>query len=133
MAKQAEIQVVGLGKLKRDLKRLGDDLGDLKQAHKRAAEAVAEDARKRVPVLTGRMKASIRAAGQAGGAVIRGGSKSVPYFGFIDFGGNTGIDKSVVRPFLPKGRVLYPAIDAQQKEVVSIFDREIEQLLNKYN
>jgi hypothetical protein len=38
------------------------------------------------------------------------GGKKAPYMPWLDFGGKTGIHKSVHRPFYKEGRYLYPTL-----------------------
>lgn len=75
--------------LRRALKEAGDDLSDLKDLHKRVATIAASAAKPLTPASdrsTGRLKASIRAAGTKTAAVIRAGSKRVPYANAIHWG-----------------------------------------------
>lgn len=80
------IKVVGARQLRSTLKKAGDDLGDLKDAHKRAADVVANAAKQRAPKLTGRLAGSIRGAGTTTAAFVRAGFKSIPYAGPIHWG-----------------------------------------------
>lgn len=139
------IAVDGLKDVVRTLKKLGDEdmPAAIRDAGKKAAGFVVDEAVKRVDQVTqgksdrrkapGGMKNSIRAAGQARGAVVRGGAKRVRYFGWIDFGGKRegrggGIAE---REFLKRGRILYPALDAVAPDVFATYRDEIAELIRK--
>ena len=81
------VQVIGARELRASLKRAGDDLTDLKQAHRQAAEIAARASADLAPVgATGRLKKSIRASGTQTAGVIRAGRKNVPYAGAVHWG-----------------------------------------------
>lgn len=80
------VEVDGLGKLKRELRGLGDDLADLKDANAAAGQLVAHAAAPRAPHRTGRLAASIRANRAAGKATILAGGARLIYAGPIHWG-----------------------------------------------
>ena len=80
------VQVEGARELRRSLKAAGDDLSDLKAAHKQAAEIGVRAVQPITPVLTGRLAASVRGAGTTTAAIIRAGKKAVPYAGAVHWG-----------------------------------------------
>lgn len=82
--------------LRKALKEAGNDLSDLKTTHKRAADVVAAASRGKVPVRTGRLKGTIRAAGTKTVGIIRAGTKRVPY-----------------APCVHWGRMIWPSKEAQ--------------------
>ena len=55
---------------------------------------------------------------------IQAGSKRAPYYGWLDFGGKTGIGKSVVRPFYTEGRYIYPTYSANRSQVIDVMIEE---------
>ncbi len=63
----------------------------------------------------GRLAASIRAGVNGTTVYIMGGKAAVPYFGWRDFGGDLKPSgrrfNTQTRPFLKRGRYLYPAVD----------------------
>jgi hypothetical protein len=79
-------QVTGAKELRRTLKQAGADMGDLKAVNRRVGELVADAARPRVPVRSGRLVASIRPAAAAAKVTIRAGSARLPYAGPIHWG-----------------------------------------------
>lgn len=80
------VKVEGLRELRRTLRQAGDDMADLKEANRAAAEIVATAAGGRVPHLTGALAASVRPAGTKTAAVVRAGKKAVPYANAIHWG-----------------------------------------------
>jgi hypothetical protein len=116
---QSSIKVVGLRELRRDLKKIDPQLQkQLSNVTKKAAARVVEDTKSRVPVVDGTARKSIRATSSGARAFIVGGKKSVPYFGWLDFGSRTprsGLRRTTGPWHLsgkgPKGgRYIYPAI-----------------------
>lgn len=80
------VRVDGLGKLRRELRRMGDDLADLKAANAAAAATVAAAAASRAPRRSGRLAASVRGNRAAGRATVAAGGAAVPYAGPIHYG-----------------------------------------------
>lgn len=81
-----QVEVKGAKELRKQLKAAGDDLGDLKDTHKKIAQIVEFDALQLAPVVTGGLVGSIRASGTQTSAIVRAGRKSVPYAGPIHWG-----------------------------------------------
>lgn len=128
------VEIPGLKDLQRDLKGLDKDTQQaFKNEMKRVAEIVARDAAKRVNSRTGNAIASIRTAGELGGASIREGGSSAPYMKWLDFGsreprtGNTRAEGpwrgSGAGP--TGGRFIYPAIEAKWDEVREAADEAV--------
>lgn len=100
--RDAIFQVEGGRELRRTLKEAGDDLGDLKAAHKQAAAIAAEGARALVPVLTGALQATIRPAGTQSAGLVRAGNKRVPYANAIQWGRQIWPSKRASPPTPPR-------------------------------
>lgn len=120
----------------------------LRAEMKTAAEVVVLEARRRVPHRyknTGRLEGSIRAYATARGAGVReGNNTSVPYAGFVDYGGTVGRARTgnirlntngqvhararaartarhfAVRPYIKTGRIMYPAFEAKRGQVLEM-------------
>ncbi len=86
MAGRPGVQVVGAAKLRRELKRAGLSVQDLKDAHRKIAEDVAKEAEPNAPRRTGRLAGTVRAAGTASASIVRVGRATVPYAGPIHWG-----------------------------------------------
>ena len=77
-SRDAGIKIEGQRELRKTLRAAGDDLEDLKAAHKAAAEIAAGGSRPLAPVRSGDLAGTIRAGGTKTSAVIRAGKKAVP-------------------------------------------------------
>lgn len=106
------IQVIGAKQLRKSLKAAGEDLTDLKAAHRQAAEIAAKASAALTPVgKTGQLRRSVRASGTATAGIIRAGKKSVPYANAIHWGRKWWPNKQTSqhqapfwgRPFLSNG------------------------------
>jgi hypothetical protein len=109
MAAVEPIKITGLAEFNRNLRKINSDLPKaLRLAGNEGAEIVASWARHRVEKDTGRAQRSIKAKSTRTEARVSGGSKSVPWYAWLDFGGKVGIKHSVKRPFIKGGRYIYP-------------------------
>jgi len=80
------IRVEGLDELVRSMKRAGQDIDELKDAHFRAAQIVATYAAQIAPRRSGKLAGSIKAARQVRRARVTAGRSSVPYAAPIHWG-----------------------------------------------
>ena len=129
MAVDVEYYVTGLRELRSALRKVDPALGPvLTRRLKVAGERVVQDARANVrrdvsSRSKGRAAASIRTTSSGGKVFINGGKRSLPYYGWLDFGGvlqPKGRRKNRQhRPVLKKGRYIYPAIDANQLRILA--------------
>ncbi len=120
------VRVDGLKELRRALNKVDPTLTkELRGELKAIGDDVAADAQRKVPVKSGRARASIRAGVSGNNAYVAGGKKKVPYYGWLDFGSRnarTGQPRSV-GPWKgsgagPKGgRFIYPAIDGNRRNI----------------
>lgn len=86
MAGKPAVQVTGAKELRRALKRMGDDLNDLRAINLAAARDVADEAQHTVPRVSGALAGAITPkATKASGSVSAGGRR-LPYAGVIHFG-----------------------------------------------
>ena len=104
------IRVSGLKEFQRNLKRLDAELPKaLRLAFNGAAQVVVEDARPKVPTLTGKAAGTVKARSTQTASRVVGGGNKAPYYPWLDFGGRVGRHRSVTRPFLKSGRYIYDA------------------------
>lgn len=77
----SQVRFEGLDELRRELRRVKDTElnNEMKAIHKALAEDINRLALPNVPVRTGRLKESLRAAGTVRDAIGRVGKASVPY------------------------------------------------------
>lgn len=93
------VSVVGLARLRRDLKAAGADLADLKEANARAGSIVQTAAAARAPRRSGRLAGSGRASRTVGRVSVMFGGARVPYAGPVHWGwAARGIEPN---PFIP--------------------------------
>jgi len=115
----------GLREIQRDMRRLGDDTKNaMKPTHLKAAEIVAEGARRRAPVRSGALRKSIVGrAVQTGGRVrigFGGGGPSL-YAGPIHFG--WPVRRIKPQPFV------YDELDTRRAEVAQLYAERITELI----
>ena len=86
--KRPVITVEGVDDLRRDLRRLKDDdlNAAMKEANQVLAKRVIDKALPMVPVLTGRLRSSVRGLGNLSGAIGKAGGARVPYAAAIHWG-----------------------------------------------
>jgi len=80
------VQVEGVKQLRKSLKAAGEDLSDLKDAHRQAATVVASAARARAPKVRPRLVTTVRPAGTKTAAIVRAGNAKAPYANAIHWG-----------------------------------------------
>jgi hypothetical protein len=80
------VTVEGLNTLVRTLRRAGEDIAELKEAHAAVGSMVAAAAAQRAPRRSGNLAGSVRPAKRANGARVMAGRASVPYAGPIHWG-----------------------------------------------
>lgn len=117
----SQIQVTGLRELQRALKQLDVELPkEFRGRLKAVAERVAQIVRSRLPHVTGTMIRNTKARATTKGAGI---SWRNIYSGPVEFGGwPRG------RPYVAKGRYIYPTVDAER----SMIEAEVEQIVDHY-
>lgn len=112
------IKIKGLAEFQRNLRKLDDDLPKaLRIAFNDATGLVIDYARPRVARRTGRAAGTIKAKSTRTIARVSAGSRRVPYYPWLDFGGRVGPSRSVQRPFLKEGRYLWKALVVKRGEL----------------
>lgn len=87
MANSGGFKVEGLSQTVRDLQALGLEVEDLRAAFSKIASEGAAVAARHAPVVSGRLRGSIRGNKAKSKAVVAAGSKAkVPYAGVINYG-----------------------------------------------
>lgn len=121
--REAGIKVEGQRELRKSLRQAGDDLEDLKAAHKAAAEIAAGGSRPLTPARSGTLQGTVRAGGTKTSAVLRAGKKAVPYAGPIHWGWpNRGIEP---QSFLADGA------KNTESQWVELFHQALDKALKK--
>ena len=123
------VEVRGLRELRRDFRKAGGDMTQLKDLHKYLADDVAGTAKTKVPVRSGRLKNSIRGSATQTAARVRAGNNrksgpsSVSYAAPIHFGwSRRGIRP---QPFL------YEALDDRRNQVIDAYNDQIDSIIRK--
>lgn len=115
------IRIVGLREFVASLKRLDTELPKvLRVAFNAAGEQIVMEARSRVPRKSGRAAGSVRAQSTQKSFRITGGSKRVPYYPWLDFGGTTPVGGR--RPFLREGRFIYASYYDHRDELAVLLE-----------
>ena len=120
------------------LRKFGDEAKrEIKDLNLDAAKIVEREAKLRVPVQSGELRASIRSSGQIGKGVVRAGNKSVPYANPIHWGWPRPVRK------WSKGRIgggpitgvpfLTDALADQTPKIRKLYAEELERLARKYS
>jgi hypothetical protein len=126
------IKVQGLNEALRALKAIGTPTAEVQAAAQQAGEIVASMSRTLVPVKSGKLRATIRAAKQARKVVVSAGNNSkVPYANPIHWGWyydkNNFVKKNIMpQPFFAK------ALGLTRQQVYETYFTNINKLLNKY-
>lgn len=123
------IKVEGLVEFQRALKQMdGESQKKLRVVLNTVGDSIAQGAARRVPTRTGAARASLRASSSQREARVSGGSRKVPYYGWLDFGGAVGKDKSVKRRFITAGRYIYPTLSANRDSITKALDKALTDL-----
>lgn len=127
--REGEVKIENLNKVRRQLKDLSEDVDyramEFLPVNKTIADAVAGDAKSYVPVLTGALSGTIRAAATKTSARVKAGYKAVPYAGPIHFGWPARFIKP--QPFF------YDAIDKRRGEIKDRYEDLVKRLIKKYD
>ena len=116
--------VKGGPELQRAFDRFGDRLDDMKGVNQEIADEVAGEARSRAPVLTGRLRGSVKGRGTKRRAYVQAGGRGIPYAGPIHFGwAKRNIEP---QPFL------YDALDDRIDDVVDRYGKQVEALIRRF-
>lgn len=113
-----QIQVDGLKPLVATLKQIDSDLPKgMRIALNKVATTLVEEVRPQFPLKSGRARKSVKASSTRTAARVRMGGPNALHAPWVDFGGKVGIRKSVERPFIKRGRYLYPTLDRMQPQI----------------
>lgn len=128
---RVKVKVEGFREFRAALKAVDTALPkELRKGLNEVANLVAEEAATRVPVRSGALQSSIRPMSTSNEGRVVMGKNSVPYAGWIEFGGTISPRGTpVTRPFLRNGRFLFVAADDLapriRKETIAVLNRFI--------
>jgi hypothetical protein len=110
MAATVKVQITGMKEFVKAVKAVDPEHAkQLRKDLNRAADVIVTEARSRIPSVTGKAKGSVKAASTQKMARVTGGGNKAVYYGWLDFGGWGGRNKSVYRNFIREGRYIYAA------------------------
>lgn len=114
----AKIAVEGLAEVNRGLRKLSSDAPkQLRLSLNEIADFLVGKIQPDIPRRTGAAAKSLKAKSTRTSARIGVGGKRAPYYPWLDFGGRTGRNRSVKRPFLKEGRYVYPTLRRERPEI----------------
>ncbi len=115
------IKIEGLTKFSRALRQLDQDAPkQLRLELNNAADLLITRTKPEIPYRTGRAAASLKRRSTRTVARVGVGGNRAPYYPWLDFGGRTGINRSVDRKFFRRGRYLYPTLGKIKPEIEAI-------------
>lgn len=117
------IRVEGAANLRRTMRRAGEDLQDIKDAHAAAGAIVGGRARAEAPRRSGRLAASVRWSGTNTTATIRAGFARVPYAAPIHWGWPARGIKS--QPFISE------AATSTEAQWTALYEQAVERILGR--
>src|ERR1051325_10474720 len=99
------VSVSGLKEMNRALREVDKGAPKMtKDALHGCADFLIGKAQPLIPTRTGRAKRSLKKRSSRTEVRIAVGGRAAPYYPWLDFGGRTGINGSVARPFYKEGR-----------------------------
>lgn len=140
------IKVEGLGELFKKLEALGASKKEFVDANFRAAKTLRDAVRPLVPTsegskgengklyrykTPGALKASVRASKGLGYASVMAGNARVPYANPIHFGWFEDKNNFVAKNIKPN-LFVYRAIDSTKEKIMSQYNEDMQNLINKY-
>lgn len=133
------IEAEGFGGLQKSLKAIGVDGKEIAEANFQAAQTLIQAALPRVPVLSGRLRSSLKAGRAQGQAEARAGNNrglgyAAPiHWGWAIVGANTksrlrvgSIRNIEPQPFFSE------ALGYTYEEIIANYNRDMQNLVNKY-
>lgn len=124
MAQRPGVQVTGATEIRRELKRAGESLRELREINLKAANVVAAEGRQMVPRLTGMLGRTIRPTATNAMGSVWAGKRLVPYAGPIHFGWPAR--NIAPQPFL------YEALDKRGAQVAAKYEEEVARLIAQF-
>ncbi|WP_422733995.1 HK97 gp10 family phage protein [Micromonospora sp. WMMD558] len=119
------IRVEGLAQFNRALRKLDAEAPKgLRLAHNAAANIVVDTARPKMPKLSGRARASVKARSTRTATRVSAGSNRAAYVPWLDYGGEGRVKgRPPKREFKKGGRYVYPSFYEKRDEVQAELER----------
>jgi hypothetical protein len=120
------IEIKGLAQLSRALRKMDSEAPKgLRLVQNDAANLIVDKTRPLIPHRTGAAAKSLKAKSSRTLTRIAVGGNRARYYPWLDFGGKTGINRSVDRPFYKEGRYLYPTLGKNKAEIADLLQKGI--------
>jgi hypothetical protein len=133
MASSTTLRIEGLDAAQADIARWVKSVpGVLAQATQPLGAQIVGDIQGRVPVVSGRMQASVAVLPQqnvpdgSGGIQIGMGNDELTYPSWVEFGGSRG------RPLVPEGRWVHPTVIRYQPAFDELVERAINSSIDSF-
>ena len=125
------IRVTGLRETIKQLEALGASKQEIVDANVRAAETLKDAAYPLVPVLSGRLRSSLRVSKAKGYAQVLMGNSRVVYANPIHWGWYYDKEMFIQKNIKPN-KFLYRALGSRLDRIVTEYNRDMQNLINKY-
>lgn len=123
---EPKVSIKGLAEFNRGLRKLdGEAPKQLRVALNAGSNLLIDKTRPKIPARSGKARASLKARSTRTAVRIAVGGKKAPYYPWLDFGGKTGRNKSVDRPFYTDGRYLYITLRDIRPQIMKTLDEAI--------
>jgi phage gpG-like protein len=123
----SDVELEGVPALKRNFAACARELDrEAEDATAKPAAAIRSATASAQPVLSGRLRSSVRVDSIRGGHAVELGA-GLAYASWIEFGGSRG------RPFVAGGRTLAPALESNEQAAVREIDKTIDKVTGKYS
>lgn len=120
---RAAVEVEGINRLARTLRAAGEDLGDLREAHRHAAQYVMPMAVSTSPARTYELRSTIRVSATPRAGVVKAGSRAAPYSEVVHYGDPHRNIRA--QPWLTR------AAQVTEPVWIGTYERELQQALLK--
>jgi hypothetical protein len=125
------IRVTGLRETIKELEALGASKQEIVDANVRAAETLKAAALPLVPERTGRLKTTLRVSKAKGYAQVLMGNAKVVYANPIHWGWYYDKENFIQKNIKPN-KFLYRALGSRLDRIVEEYNRDMQNLINKY-
>lgn len=125
------IRIEGLAQFNRSLRKLDAEAPKgLRLAHNAAGQIVVDAARPKMPKVSGRAQAAVKAKSTRTATRVSAGSARAPYVPWLDYGGEGRIKgKPPKREFKKGGRYVYPSFHEKRDDVQRQLERGLLQVV----
>jgi hypothetical protein len=136
---QPVVRAEGLTELRRALKDVDAKLPrEIRIALNEGAKVVVGAARPTLPEISGDLARSLRPSSTQREGRVTLGTTSVPYAGWVEFGGKIEhaghghtFPHVIRRPFVKEGRYLFPAAERKTDQVIEVCERAVGDLIQR--